>query len=222
MPALVRAASRARQDADALDALAGVHAARSIVAWGPVRAVRSDELAGLPAALATRVVRLLLAQVRGRAEGLGSAAVTAVLALGPGQAVHVAGGVLVTSGGGWLAAAPPDVVALPARPLAAGIVELGLVVGPGEASHLPFTGRMLSASLGELDGLTARAPRPGDRLRLRGGSRTVADTLVDAGVPRAARPLIPVVTADGDRPVWVAGVAVDAHATGRQVRLVSG
>ncbi|HEY8338814.1 MAG TPA: tRNA lysidine(34) synthetase TilS, partial [Egibacteraceae bacterium] len=51
--ALTRLADLARDDADALDALADRHARRLLVRWGPVRAVRVDDLAALPRALAT-------------------------------------------------------------------------------------------------------------------------------------------------------------------------
>ena len=37
------------------------------------------------------------------------------------------------------------------------------------------------------------------------------DVLVDAGVPRAVREIVPVV-ADGDRVLWIPGIAVDAEA----------
>ncbi len=59
--------------------------------------------------------------------------------------------------------------------------------------------------------LTVRAARPGDRLRpLRApGTRSVQDLLVDRRVPAPLRPGIPMV-ADGERLLWVGGVAV-AH-----------
>ena len=59
--------------------------------------------------------------------------------------------------------------------------------------------------------LTVRTRRPGDRLRLAGGSRKLQDILVDAGVPRPLRDLLPVVCRDG-QPVWLPGHvrAVDA------------
>ncbi len=41
-----------------------------------------------------------------------------------------------------------------------------------------------------------------------GGTRKLQDVLVDAGVPRALRDLLPVVAA-GERVLWVPGVVVD-------------
>jgi tRNA(Ile)-lysidine synthase len=57
-------------------------------------------------------------------------------------------------------------------------------------------------------GLMVRARLPGDRVRTAAGTRKLQDVLVDAGVPRALRDLVPLVVA-GDRVVWVPGVAVD-------------
>jgi tRNA(Ile)-lysidine synthase len=114
---LTRLADLARDDATALDALAAEHARRLIVAWGPVRAVRIDQLEVLPRAVAARVVQRLLTRVRGHHEGLTADAVRATLALRAGQGLHVPGGAWVTAGAGWLAAVPADVGELPHRPL---------------------------------------------------------------------------------------------------------
>jgi tRNA(Ile)-lysidine synthase len=62
--ALTRLAALAREDADALDALAAVHAARIVVAWGPARAARLADLEALPPALTGRVIRAMLAGSR--------------------------------------------------------------------------------------------------------------------------------------------------------------
>lgn len=53
--------------------------------------------------------------------------------------------------------------------------------------------------------LTVRAPRPGDRLPLRGGGHVAVGRLLAAGgVPSRERPGVPVV-ATPERVVWVAG-----------------
>lgn len=54
-----------------------------------------------------------------------------------------------------------------------------------------------------------RPRRPGDRVVTTGGTRKLQDVLVDAGVPRAVRDLVPVLAA-GERVLWVPGVVVDA------------
>ncbi|GGI07752.1 tRNA lysidine(34) synthetase TilS [Egicoccus halophilus] len=69
----------------------------------------------------------------------------------------------------------------------------------------------LSLALGPgLGPLQVRHRRPGDRVRTAAGTRHLQDVLVDAGVPRPVRELWPVVS-DGDRVVWVPGVAADAE-----------
>jgi tRNA(Ile)-lysidine synthase len=60
---------------------------------------------------------------------------------------------------------------------------------------------------------TVRARRDGDRLRTHGGTRTLADVMGEAGVLRALRHRLPVVTdARTDRPLWVPGLVVDVEA----------
>ncbi|MEX0660099.1 MAG: tRNA lysidine(34) synthetase TilS [Egibacteraceae bacterium] len=235
--ALTRLADLAREDADTLDELAADMARRSVVAWGPARAVPTADLATLPRGLATRVVRLLLRGVHTGVEGPASSgsapasSVEAILALGPGAALHAPGGVWVTRGGGWLAAVPPGLPALPARPLRVPgqvvLPELGLAVRsdlvpwrdePGLARATnrdrttptplavgpPGTARAPWAVVPADAALVVRSRRSGDRI----GSARLTDALSDAGVPRALRDLVPVVAGSGDLVVWVPGLDV--------------
>jgi len=180
---LTRLADLARDDADLLDELAAAHVRRLVRAWGPVRVVRADALAALHPALRRRVARALLAAVRGTTAGLDAAAVDRTLTLasgddpvpppggrpGPAGEVHVAGGVRVTANGGWLAAAPPALADLPARPLAVpgavDLPELGLrmtVALTGVAGGGPATLASSTPGRPTGDGVlppTARAPR---------------------------------------------------------------
>jgi tRNA(Ile)-lysidine synthase len=65
--------------------------------------------------------------------------------------------------------------------------------------------------------ITVRPRRPGDRLRLPGGTRKLQDILVDAKVPRPLRDELPVVCLEG-RPVWLPGRARSTDAgSGRTV-----
>ncbi|MBW3561338.1 MAG: tRNA lysidine(34) synthetase TilS [Actinobacteria bacterium] len=59
--------------------------------------------------------------------------------------------------------------------------------------------------------LALRSRRPGDRVSTHVGTRKLQDVFVDAGVPRALRDTVPVLTA-GERIVWVPGVVADADA----------
>jgi len=250
---LTRLADLARDDADLLDELAADHVRRLVRAWGPVRVVRAEALGGLHPALRRRVARALLADVRGATAGLPATAVDRVLALalaepaapaGPARAgaaraggageVQVTGGMRVTANGGWLAAAPPDLADLPARPLAVpGAVDLpelglrltavlagsaaaasargsppGQDVLPPRARQPRGTAAATVVALGPvaLLGLVVRARRAGDRAP--GSSRSLGRRLTDLGVPRALRALVPVVATWAGEPLWVPGVAV--------------
>lgn len=55
--------------------------------------------------------------------------------------------------------------------------------------------------------LLLRAPQPGDRIRLRGGTRSVADVLSEAGVPREERAGVRLLARD-QQVIWIDGVEV--------------
>jgi tRNA(Ile)-lysidine synthase len=228
--ALTRLADLARADAEALEVVAAGQAARLAVTWGPSRALRAEELARLPEALASRVVRLVLGRLRGGLEGISAGAVGRILALRAGQVADV-GGVRVTAGGGWLAAVPADHGGLPDRlatvPGETALPEAGLTLhadepalavepdvelaAPPPGGHGP----MWALLPADRRPFTVRARRPGDRIRLAGGTRKVSDVLVDDGVPRALRELIPVIADDEGGVWWVAGIrAVPLEAAG--------
>jgi tRNA(Ile)-lysidine synthetase-like protein len=235
---LTRLADLARDDADLLERLAAAESARMVRAWGPVRVIPAAALRDLPPALGRRVVRALLAEVRGGLAGLDAAAVDRVLALAPGGEVTVAGGARVTANGGWLAAAPGDLADLPVRALGVpgrvALPELGLELRSGDQAPaegvLPPRARqprgpaaLGSALLGPeaRDGLIVRARQPGDRV----GHRSLGDRFTDLGVPRALRGLVPVVAlaARPEEPLWVPGVALSPPGMGRVVvRLTEG
>ncbi len=246
---LARLADLASDDAQALDDLAIRHAREAVVRWGPGRAVPMATLTELPPALSSRVVRLLLAEVRGGARGLSADAVAEVLALEPGQGVDVAGGCWVTAGGGWVAAvpsglppladqavevpcelkiAPLDITLSADRPWGGGgehsgqtLIDLGELAIPRLADaveqappHGPLPPRTRPSArswvvvpAGVDEGMRVRGRRPGDRIRLRRGQRKVQDVLVDVGLPRALRDLVPILVDAGDEPLWIPGVA---------------
>jgi len=218
--ALARLADQARDDAEALDELAAVHAERLVGSWGPLRCVALDPLGALPSAVAGRVVRRMVLAVGGSAPA--SDAVRRVLQLRPGQAIDLPAGVVVSAGGGWLAVAPRRTATLPSRELRHGVADLPelnlrLVCGGGGgggggagAGVLPPWAPPRAATSARVDGnggIVVRARRPGDRIRTAAGTQLVADAMVGAAVPRPARNLVPVV-ADGDGPLWVPCVAV--------------
>jgi tRNA(Ile)-lysidine synthase len=62
---------------------------------------------------------------------------------------------------------------------------------------------------GDIGGLRVRHREPGDLVVTAGGTRSLQDVLVDAGVPRPVRELLPLVVAADGRVVWVPGFAAD-------------
>ena len=77
---------------------------------------------------------------------------------------------------------------------------------PADAHHALFDADALPGPL------VVRSPAPGDRLRIPGvGTRKLQDVLVDAKVPREARPGIAVLAAGGEV-LWAAGLARGACA----------
>ena len=77
--------------------------------------------------------------------------------------------------------------------------------GDPDLGHVVLSRAVLRAPL------ALRSRRPGDRVSTHVGTRKLQDVFVDAGVPRALRDTVPVLTA-GERIVWVPGVVADADA----------
>jgi tRNA(Ile)-lysidine synthase len=168
-------------------------------------------IAALPPALARLVLRRLAdAPVsRCRAEEL-----LALAGRGGTVALDVGGGVRAVVEYGRIrftrAATPsaPQAVALPV-PGRARFGDWELIAGAdGEVA-------LDAAALG--GGVTVRAWRTGDRMRPAGlgGSKTLADLFTDRRLPRAQRPLVPVVEAAGAI-AWVPGIAVGEEFRARE------
>lgn len=114
--------------------------------------------------------------------------------LGAGAALRVAyGRVEVTGDSG---------VAAPQFPLADPVGSVAVT----DPAQLPDG---VSTAVLELPDLQLRGRRPGDRIRLAGGTRKVSDVLIDARVPREQRDSLAVL-ASGRDVLWIEGVAV-AH-----------
>jgi tRNA(Ile)-lysidine synthetase-like protein len=220
-PALGTLAARLRDEDDFLAAAAAARAHTLGVGEGlPVAAAFE------PPALARRIVRAWLE--RGARRGPGAAHVEGVLALAAGRArgvVAVPGPARVLREGDILVrragrAFVPGSFALPIAPGAEVTHAEGgwrLALSAPRAGH-PGEERPLDAAhaLFDADALPAdlvvRSPAAGDRVRLLAGpTRKVQDVLVDAKVPREARPHMPVLAA-GEAILWVAGVARGAGA----------
>lgn len=212
---LLRLADLATEDAAALDGLAE-EAVAGLRRWGPAACV-PDSAVAAPRALASRVVRALVAAAGGAPAT--AAAVRAVLELTPGRVVALPGDLRVGRGSGWLVAVPPH-PALAPRPLPAGaavvLPELGLVIANGAAVSTPDGAAVPPGArggergwLGGAGPYLVRGLERGDRLP---GGRRVADALARSGVPRLLRELVPLVCDAGGAPLWAPGLRVAEHA----------
>ncbi len=217
-------ASLAARLRDEEDFLAAAAAARAAGLVGddrlPVR------VAAEPAALARRIVRAWLERgARRSPSGLHVERVLALATGGERGAVAVPGPARVLREGEFLVRRAGRAPA--PRALVAPIAPGGTVVDPAgrwrltlsaarprragedrpaDAHHALFDADALPGPL------VVRSPAPGDRLRIPGvGTRKLQDVLVDAKVPREARPGIAVLAAGGEV-LWAAGLARGACA----------
>ena len=224
--ALARLARHARRDNDYLDGIAAAAVARAVGRWGPVQVLPVTALDGVHDAIATRMVRLLALRVG--AHRLTDVMVSAVLGLRDGQVAQLAGGLLASRGGGFVAVAPqaqpPAVRHLTGDAL--DLPEIGLTLRrearTGGGVLPPWAPARAAAVVPALAGgaLLVRPRQSGDRIQDTGGLRSVARAMAAAGVPRIARDLVPVVS-DDEGVLWVPGVAVRAGAAGpASLRLV--
>lgn len=165
-----------------------------------------EALGAEPPAMRRILVRRLIAAAGLPGEALSAAAVDRVLGLGaPGASTGLPGGGLAVRRNGVLVVAPAPAPAPAEAPLGVpgqvlfGGLRVRASEGPG--------GRPGPARVAVRPGgpLTVRAPRPGDRLPLRGGGHVAVGRLLQAeGVASRDRPRVPVV-ATPERVVWVAG-----------------
>jgi tRNA(Ile)-lysidine synthase len=188
---LARAADGARDDEDALDAIAATLFERAAVDETGVF-LSAEELAGLPSALRTRLFRSAL-----RCVGVDPtwSELDAINALRAGRRVRCRGARVdrITDGVSFLRdpVSVPDRLPLPPE----GIVEavrwgIRVRVGPAEAN--PWLWRSALTA----EPATIRSRRPGDRVRTSAGTRKVQDVLVDAKIPSSLRDLVPLVASD--------------------------
>lgn len=234
--ALSRLADLAASDEQILERVTQQAIREHVIGVGPCRCVALDALATVGSSTARRIVRSMLTESMLSEDDYGppSEHVTTALGLHPGSAFDI-GDLRVSCGGGWLAVGPvqpPDAFEVPlevpgrhAWPLlgadllgvaddAAPPLPLGLALGPPASPERAVVvpgARNDWQSLRlpvDAEPLAVRTARPGDRIATDGGSRKLSDVLVDAGVPRVLRPLLPVVTMR-QRVIWVPGLVAD-------------
>jgi tRNA(Ile)-lysidine synthase len=215
-PALAALAERLADEDDLLDALARTRA--RVLGIGETMPVA---VAAEPPALARRLVRAWLQ--RGARREPSATHVEHVLALAAGHArgavavpgparVLREGDALVRRRGRAAAALSFTLPIAPGTTVAHPGGSWRLSLGPPRARR-PGEERPPSAVRAVFDadelpaGLVVRPPRPGDRVAiLGGGTRKLQDVLVDAKVPREARPDVAVLATPGEI-LWIAGLA---------------
>ncbi|MGH8973723.1 MAG: tRNA lysidine(34) synthetase TilS, partial [Acidimicrobiia bacterium] len=206
---LARQADVARGDSSLLDEMA----AGALAAAGDPPSV--EALAGLPEALARRVVRLWLGPP---APSAGHIETVLGILSGGGRAVDLPGGVRVVRSGGRLHRVEGE--AVDAEPVAVdlpGTVEghglhLESWVERGAPVRWP-DGRWTAVLDAERVGPAGvlRAPRAGERFVPLGlsGHKSVTDALAEAGVPAEARGRHPLLATPGGEVIWLVGYRVD-------------
>jgi tRNA(Ile)-lysidine synthase len=224
--ALARFAQLSADDEQYLEQEAIELAASCVLSHGAGVQVKVGTLAGLPAALARRVVRRAVALAVPDA-ALSSRHVDAIRALAaadkveghldaPGVSVDRRDDALVVTAGRPPAAGPAAFeVTLPV-PGEATMPGLGatLVARHGQNGQVPSLGASPDVAVVQAASVTlplsVRNRRPGDRLRPFGapGRRKVQDVFVDRKVPRSERDRVPIVVDASGRIVWVAGVVI--------------
>ncbi len=203
-PRLVEALARLASNAAADDEVLGSRAARvPVIHREGAVVVPAAVLATLPPAIAARVARRALREVRGPYAGT-AFEIAAVLDAVNHSAVTIGGAVDVHREGPWVVLVAHE----PAIP-AASELEVGREVGFGDWLVSVEAG---SRSIGRFSvtiplphRLVVRAATPNERIAIAGGSKRVGDALAEAGVPLRVRPSWPVVEADGII-AWLAGV----------------
>lgn len=171
--------------------------------------IPASALSLLPGPIASRVVRRALRLLAGPHGGV-ARAVETVLAVAAGDpGGEVPGGLSVRREGPFVALAgpPPD----PPGPVSLPV--------PGVARFGPWTVETGSGGVAvPVSGpITIRASRPGDRVAIVGGHKSVVEALREAGVPPRLRSRWPVVEESG-RIAWVVGVRVSSDG-GRRVMM---
>lgn len=167
--------------------------------------VPAAALATLPTPLGSRVarraIRMLLDPYPGSAED-----VAAVMGAVSGTIGQLSGGLLAEREGPFVTIHSPQAPAVP-RPVelpVPGSVRFGpwlIVSGEEGDAALGRQGAVIAAT----GPLVVRAVAPGDRIRVRGGTKKVFDALGEAGVPRRLRRRWPVVESGG-RIAWVVSI----------------
>lgn len=168
----------------------------------------------LPAPIAVRVARNAL-RLAGDGSSGDAGEIVAVLDAAAGARTTIRGGLDVIREGPWVVLATGEET--PPEPV---LLETGREVDWGDwRIRLGGSGGIgrFRTEVDAAAGLVVRASRPGDRIALRDGSKSVAAALAEAGVPARLRPCWPVLDSSGTI-AWIVGARA-APATGSSDRV---
>ncbi|HKV44873.1 MAG TPA: tRNA lysidine(34) synthetase TilS [bacterium] len=231
--ALARLAGLLRDEAAALESLAAPQIAKALSDRAGAVIVAREPFRRLPVALQRRAIRAAIRRVRGNLHAVGfvhlEGARRLVLEGRTGSRVVLPGSVRVSRLPGGVEVAMDEPAADPAEyrlpvPGRVVAVEFGLyltaaeVAGDGLAEARmgrPQSNQIVldGASIGKE--LVLRGPRPGDRFApagMHGRTKTVADYLGEAKIPRHRRAFVPVLTTAGGEILWIVGMRASERA----------
>lgn len=216
---LIRTAEVAAGEAEFLDRAAD--RLRIELSEGKVRLV-AGELRVVHPAVAARAVRRAWTRIR-PPHPPSRETVEAILAVAEGRRgpADLPEGVTARRDGPWLelVGAPPEEPPAPVDLAVPGVTAWGrwrfeTVVHP-EPRPVPLSPYGMVAPHRRDLRLVVRAARPGDRIRIPGGSKRVTDALAEARIPAHRRTGWPVVAAEGEV-VWIPGVRRGGWPTGAE------
>jgi tRNA(Ile)-lysidine synthase len=230
---LARLADHARTDDERLDREAAAATIGVVRREGDTVVVDRGGLAGLPEALARRVVRNAICVLAQNDPTLADVDRVGDVAAGRAGAAEVCG-LRVEHSGGFVVLVSRGAPALPSAPFRFDLSIPGSLEWPAGGWALEAEGpipRSAGSPLAhrpdqvEVDAtavgtaVVVRRREPGDRIQPLGlgGEKKLQDVLVDRKVPAATRDAVPIVTTRDGRLIWVAG-----HVLADEFRVTTG
>lgn len=229
---LARLADLLREEAEALDTLAGPRIAETLAGGPGVVRIALEPFVRLPVALQRRAVREAVRRARGTIASVAFVHIEGARRLAlegrTGAVLELPGGVRVARLAGALEVAagpagPPEQAGVPEYrlPVPGSVVaaEYGVQVVASEVRadapdvrervHHPSAEEIVVDPERAGRELILRGPRPGDRFApfgMGGRSKKVSDYLRDAGVPAYRRRWVPVLTTGNGEVLWIVGM----------------
>ncbi|MCP4716210.1 MAG: tRNA lysidine(34) synthetase TilS, partial [Deltaproteobacteria bacterium] len=228
-PALRRTAEQARLDNDFLELCAADHVAQVLKKEGAYLRCLKHDLRNRHPALQGRMLRRIIAELKGDMRGISSRHIDSLLRLlrndGPGRSVQIPGGVEVRSEYDYLlfnikqSGALPFCYTVQALPARLSILETGqklsfALLSRDEVADEVQCSRDSGCAHVDADEISfpliVRSWQAGDRFHPLGmqGSKKIKDLFSDCKVPARTRQAVPLVMCGG-RILWVGGMRLD-------------